>query len=97
MDYLLTDERTGQDTVVSGEVLCCLNSPHYMLPGVYDGMRDADNAGLLGLPDDTPEYLQVWAHEGFNNHTGVDAVLGEQHAGAMLCAGFAMMECDNDE
>lgn len=96
MDYILIDTQTGKEFEVAAKVIAVLDDPYYMQPRVDDGIRDADNAGLLGLPDETPEYLQVWAHEGFNNHTSVDAVLGDQHAGAMLCAGFAMMECDDE-
>lgn len=94
MDYLLTDESTGKDIEVSEDVLILLTDT--ALPPACDAIFDSDNVGLLGLPDDTPEYLQTWAHEGFNNHTGVDAVLGEQHEGAMLCAGYSMMEHDDE-
>lgn len=62
-----------------------------------DYVKDvAEDAGLLGLPDDSPEYLRVLAQEGFNNFTSVDAVLSDHHAGAMMCAGFAMMEFDDE-
>lgn len=96
MDHSLIDERTGKEFEVSQEVLECLNMRDFMLPAIEDAMGDVETQGLLGLQDDSPEYQRILAQEGFNNQTGVYAVMGNQHVGAMLCAGFDMMEFDDE-
>lgn len=45
--------------------------------------------------DDRPEAARILDAEGFDHTTGCDTAFDSSHAGAMLCAGFALMEHDD--
>ncbi|UGL61113.1 hypothetical protein [Pseudomonas phage Eisa9] len=59
---------------------------------IGDAMFISEPAGLLrGTEQDG---FGVLSDAGFDESTGVDTALSVQHEGAMLAAGYLMMECD---
>lgn len=59
------------------------------------GWQDAllvnyENAGVH-FADDRPEASRILDAEGFDHTTGCDTAFDSSHAGAMICAGYAMM------
>ena len=55
----------------------------------------SENQGVH-FADDRPLYNQILDTEGFDHTTGCDTAFSDHHAGAMICAGFAMMEIDHE-
>jgi hypothetical protein len=55
----------------------------------------SENHGVH-FADDRPLYNQILDTEGFDHTTGCDTAFSDHHAGAMICAGFAMMEIDHE-
>jgi hypothetical protein len=72
----------------------------------YDSTLDADPFDALffvfsenhgvHFADDRPLYNQILDTEGFDHTTACDTAFSDHHAGAMICAGFAMMEIDHE-
>lgn len=66
-----------------------------------DGLRavfnDAMHRECIPLEEaDDEDPLRFLAHDGIDHTTGLDSLFQDHHAGVMMCAGFAMMESDDD-
>lgn len=55
--------------------------------------HDIDHVGVH-FADDRPEAARILDAEGFDHTTGCDTAADLSHAGAMICAGYAMLEHD---
>lgn len=62
-------------------------------PAPWDALSQ-ECVPLDDAPDDDP--MRFLAHDGIDHTTGLDSLFSPTHDGVLLCAGFAMMENEDD-
>ena len=60
-------------------------------------VNDALNRECVPLDEDPDEDpMRFLAHDGIDHTTGLDSLFSPTHDGVLICAGFAMMENEDD-